>query len=47
MCMARPFVLGSICSSGEIVGSSYVMVSTLKCAITCEYGKGPSWGLRL
>ena len=47
VCMAWPYVLGSVGSYGGIVGSSYVMVSTLKCAITCEYGKGPSWGLRL
>ena len=38
---------GSICSSGGIVGSSYVMVYALKCVMTCESGKGPSWGLRL
>ena len=24
-----------------------MMVSTLKCIMTCEYGKGPLWGLRL
>ena len=47
MCMVRPSVLGSIRSSGGIVGPSYVMVSTLKCAITCESRKGPLWGLRL
>ena len=22
-------------------------MSALKCVITCEYGKGPMWGLRL
>ena len=42
MCMARPSILGSIRNLGGIVGSLYVMVSALKCAITCEYGKGPS-----
>ena len=47
MCMARFSIIGSIRSSDGIVGSSYVMVSALKCAITCESGKGPSWGLRL
>jgi hypothetical protein len=29
------------------VGSSYIIVSALKCVMTCEYGKEPSWGLRL
>ena len=45
--IAQLSVLGSIRSSRGIVGSSYVMVSTLKCVMTCEFGKGPSWGLRL
>ena len=44
--MSRLYVRGSICSSGGIVGSSYVMVSTLKCVMTCESGKGFLWGLR-
>ena len=39
--MAWFSILGSIRNSGGIVGSSYVMVSALKCAITCESGKGP------
>ena len=47
VCMARFSILGSICNSDGIVGSSYVMVSALKCVITCESEKGPSWGLRL
>ena len=47
MYMARPSVLGLIRSSGGIVGSSYMMVSALKCVITCESRKDPSWGLRL
>ena len=47
MCMARLSVLGSIRSSDGIVGSSYVMVSALRCAITCESWKCPLWGLRL
>ena len=47
MCMARLSVLRSVRSYGGTVGSSYVMVLALKCAITCEFGKGPSWGLRL
>ena len=41
ICMARLVVLSSICSYGGIVGSTYVMVSALKYAITCEFGKGP------
>ena len=47
VCIARFSILGSIGNSGGIVGSSYVMVLALKWAITCESGKGPSWGLRL
>jgi hypothetical protein len=47
MWMERLFVLGSVRNYGGIVGSLYTMVSTLKCVMTCEYGKGPSWGLRL
>jgi hypothetical protein len=39
--MARLYVLGSILSFGGIVGSSYMMMSALKCVITCEHGKGP------
>ena len=39
---SRLSVRGSICSSGGIVGSSYIMVSALKCVMTCEFGKGPS-----
>ena len=42
--MSRLSIRGSICSSGGIVGSSYVMVSALKCMLTCESKKGPSWG---
>ena len=42
--MSRLSIRGSIRSSGGIVGSSYVMVSALKCVMTCESGKGPSWG---
>ena len=38
---------GSICDSGGIVGSSYVMVSALKCVMTCKSEKGPLWGSRL
>ena len=45
--MARFFILGLICNYGGIVGSSCMMVSTLKRVMTCETGKGPSWGLRL
>ena len=45
--MSRLSVRGSIRSSSGIVGSSYIMVSALKCVMTCEYGKGPSWGLVL
>ena len=29
------------------MGLSYIMVSALKCVMTCESGKGPSWELRL
>ena len=47
VCMAQLSTLGSIRSSGGIVGSSYVMMSPLKCAITWESRKGPSCGLRL
>ena len=43
----RLFVLGSILNSGGIVGSLYIMVSVLKCAMMCESGNGQSWGLRL
>ena len=42
--MSQLSILGSIRSSGGIVGSSYVMVSALKCVMTCESKKGPSWG---
>jgi hypothetical protein len=28
------------------VGSSYIMVSALKCVMMCESRRGPSWGLR-
>ena len=35
------FVLGSILSYGETVGSLLVMVSTSKWVITCESGDGP------
>jgi hypothetical protein len=45
--MSRLSVRGSICNSGGIVGSSYVMVSALKWVMTCESGKGPSWGVGL
>ena len=45
--MSRLSVRGSIRSSDGIVGSSYVMVSALKCVMTYESGKGPSWGLML
>ena len=45
--MAQLSILGSIRNYGGIVGSSYMMVSSLKCVITCESRKGPSWGLRL
>ena len=34
-------------SSSGTVGSSYIMVSALKCVMTYEYGKRPLWGLRL
>ena len=40
--MARLYVLGSIFVPGGIVRSLYVMVSTLKCVMTCEYRKGRS-----
>lgn len=45
--VSRLSVRDSVCSSGGIVGSSYVMVSALKWVMTCESGKGPSWGWRL
>ena len=45
--MALLYVLGSVCSSGGVVGSSYMMVSTLKCVMICESRKGPVWGLGL
>ena len=45
--IARLSVLGSFLNYGGIIGSSYIMVSTLKCVMTCESGKRPSWGLRL
>ena len=45
--MARLSNLGSIISSSGFVDSLYVMVSVLKCVITCEFGKGLVWGLRL
>ena len=41
------YVLGSIRNYGGIVGSSYMRVLALKCVMTCESRKGPSWGLRL
>ena len=34
-------IMGSIRNYGGIVGSSYVMVSTLKCMMMCESEKGP------
>jgi hypothetical protein len=40
-------IRGLVRSSGGIAGSSYIMVTSLKRVMTCEYGKGPSWGLRL
>ena len=45
--MSQLYVRGSIRNSGGIVCSSYIMVSALKCVMTCDSGKGPSWGLRL
>ena len=45
--MPRLSTLGSIRSSSGIVGSLYIMVTALKCVMTCEYGNEPSWGLRL
>jgi hypothetical protein len=39
---SRLSIRGSICNYGGIVGSSYVMLSTLKCVITCESKKGLS-----
>lgn len=39
--------LGSFLNYGEIVGSLYVILSVVKCAMTCEFGKGPLWGLKL
>ena len=45
--MVQLSALGSMCSFGGIVGSLYVMVLALKCAITCDFGKDPSWGLKL
>ena len=45
--ISRFSIRGSIRSSGGIVDSSYMMVSALKCVMTCEFGKRPSWGLRL
>ena len=41
------FVLGSMSSYDGIVDSSYIMVYALKCVMTCESRKGPSWKLRL
>ena len=35
-------IRGSIRSSGGIVSSSYIIVSALKCVMTCEFGNGPS-----
>ena len=43
--ISQLFVIGLICDFGGIVGLSYMMVSTLNCVMTCEYGKGPSWEL--
>ena len=45
--MAQLYVLGSLRNSGGIVGSLQMIMSALKCVMTCECGKGPKWGLRL
>ena len=45
--MSRLSMRGSIRSSGDIVGSLYVMVSALKCVMMCETAKGPWWGWKL
>ena len=37
--MSRLFIRGSICNSGGIVGSSYVMVFALKGVMMCECEK--------
>ena len=42
--MSRLSIRGLICNSGGIVGSSYVIVSALKCVITCESKKRLSCG---
>lgn len=45
--MTQLSVVGSIHNFGGIASFLYVIVLTLKCVMTCEFGKGPSWGLRL
>ena len=45
--ISRLSIRGLIRTSGGIVGSSYIMVSALKCVMMCESGKGPLWGSRL
>lgn len=39
VCIAQFSIMVSILNSGGIVGSSYVMVSALKCVMTCESEK--------
>lgn len=42
MRISQHSICGSIRNSSGIVGSSSIMVSALKCVMTCEYGKRPS-----
>ena len=44
MCMVGGSTLALFSSSG-IVGSSYVIVSTSMCVITCVFRKGPMYGV--
>src|ERR1700738_1888747 len=45
ICSVESSFLG-ILSSGGIVGSSYVIVSTSKFCIVCVFGNGPEYGLK-
>ena len=44
MCIVDGSTQGLFSSSG-IVGSSYIIVSTSMCVVTCVSGKGPMYGV--
>ena len=45
ICRVDSSFLG-VFNSGGMVGSSYVIVSTAKCAMMCVSGNGPAYGLK-